>query len=197
MRPMDLDRRRDVWVYELAEHKNAWRGHRRLIPVGPKAQEILQPFLDGRPGTQYLFSPQEAEEHRRAVQRCLRQTKVTPSQAKRKPKRFPKNAKRERYDVDSYRRAIRYGIRKANRMRLAEGEPEIPHWHPLQLRHSRATELNETFGIEAAAVTLGHAHAKRQRGDTPLSYCGEMWQSSRETQSRVRCRRHVNVCFCC
>ena len=163
MRPADLDRRGDVWVYELAEHKNAWRGHRRLVPLGPRAQEVLEPFLCDRPDTQYLFSPKEAEEHRRAVQRCLRRTKVTPSQAKRKPKRYPKHAKRERYDVDSYRRAIHYGIRKANRLLLAEGKPEIPRWFPLQLRHSRATELNENFGIEAAAVTLGHAHAETTR----------------------------------
>ncbi|MEZ5952366.1 MAG: hypothetical protein R3C12_24890 [Planctomycetaceae bacterium] len=70
--------------------------------------------------------------------------------------------------MDSYRRAIHYGIRKANRLLLAEGKPEIPRWFPLQLRHSRATELNENFGIEAAAVTLGR---RVRRNDSGV--CGE------------------------
>ena len=66
---------------------------------------------------------------------------------------------RDHYDVDSYRRAIKYGIKKANKIRTANGQPPISNWFPLQLRHSRATELNELYGIEAAAVSLGHAHA--------------------------------------
>ena len=38
-------------------------------------------------------------------------------------------------------------------------ESEIPHWHPNQLRHSRATELRNKYGLEAAQVVLGHARA--------------------------------------
>src|SRR5690606_27806685 len=45
MRPVDIDRESDVWVYEPMDHKNRWRGHRRLIPLGPKAQAVLKPFL--------------------------------------------------------------------------------------------------------------------------------------------------------
>ena len=58
---------------------------------------------------------------------------------------------------DSYRRAIDYAITKANRGR--EPDDQIPHWFPLQLRHSRATEVRKQFGLEAAQVSLGHAHA--------------------------------------
>jgi site-specific recombinase XerC len=32
----------------------------------------------------------------------------------------------------------------------------IPHWHPHQLRHTAATELRKTHGLEAAQVILGH-----------------------------------------
>ena len=84
---------------------------------------------------------------------------MTPSQRRRTPKAKPKRAKRDRYDVSSYRRAITYAIEKANRERTLNEQSLIPKWFPLQLRHSRATELNELFGIEAAAVSLGHAHA--------------------------------------
>lgn len=33
-------------------------------------------------------------------------------------------------------------------------------WSPNQLRHTRATELREQFGIEAAQVVLGHSDPK-------------------------------------
>ncbi len=32
-------------------------------------------------------------------------------------------------------------------------------WHPHQLRHTAATEIRRTFGLEAAQVALGHAAA--------------------------------------
>ena len=88
---------------------------------------------------------------------------MTPSNRRRKPKKKPKRAKRKQYDtarqLPSSNQVRKYGITKLNRRREAVGEPLIPKWCPLQLRHSRATELNEMFGIEAAAVSLGHAHA--------------------------------------
>ena len=37
---------------------------------------------------------------------------------------------------------------------------KVPHWHPHQLRHTRATEVRKTYGLEAAQVSLGHAQAK-------------------------------------
>ena len=39
------------------------------------------------------------------------------------------------------------------------------HWHPNQLRHSKATEIRRQFGLEAAQVVLGHAKA-----DVPQIY---------------------------
>ena len=32
-------------------------------------------------------------------------------------------------------------------------------WHPNQLRHLRATEVQRDFGLEAAQVALGHSRA--------------------------------------
>ena len=158
IRTGDIDRSKEVWIYTPSSHKNSWRGNDRKIPLGPKAQELIKPFVKVDLEA-HLFSPQEAEAHRNLVRRSLRQTPLTPSQRGRTPKARPKRAKRDRYDVGSYRRAIKYAIQRANRERVRGGLEPIPHWFPLQLRHSRATELNELFGIEAAAVSLGHAHA--------------------------------------
>ena len=154
----DLNQQNDVWVYMPSDHKNAWRGHDRVIPIGPRAQEVLRPFLKENPD-EFLFSPREAEEERNENRKKARVTPMTPSQSLRCRKSEPKRPKRDRYNVDSYRRAIKYGIMKLNRLRAEKGLEPIPNWFPLQLRHSRATELNQQFGIEAAAVSLGHAHA--------------------------------------
>lgn len=153
MRACDIDMSGPIWIYEPHDHKNRWRGHQRLIPLGPKAQAIVKPFFKLDTAT-YLFSPADAELWRNEKRRQERQTKMTPSQAKRKPKANQKHPKRERYDTDSYRRAIEYGIKKAGK-----AGHSIPHWFPLQLRHSRATEVRKQFGLEGAQVALGHAHA--------------------------------------
>jgi integrase len=75
------------------------------------------------------------------------------------PRGITRPCKRDRYDVDSYRRAISYAIRRANKRREEAQQDPIPHWYPLQLRHPRATEIRKAYGIEAAQVSLGHAHA--------------------------------------
>jgi integrase len=164
MRPCDIDRTGELWIYEPAEHKTRWRGHHKLVPLGPKAQKVIEPFLT-RPDDAYLFSPVDAEawrrEHRPVHVKEQRKTPVYPcelrrlereKQARRRRKR--KRPLRERYDPGSYGRAIVYSLKKAKKAGV-----EIAHWHPNQLRHSRGTEVRREHGIEAAQVLLGHARA--------------------------------------
>ncbi len=164
MRGCDIDMSGAVWLYRPHGHKSEWLERDRVIPLGPKAQQVIKPFLK-LSTTAYLFSPKDAEAERNEARRRERKTPMTPSQTKRKSKKQPKRAKRDRYDRDSYRRAITYAIKKANRYRqdvaARDGTSlvEIPHWCPLQLRHSRATEIRRDFGIEAAQVVLGHVRA--------------------------------------
>jgi integrase len=157
MRPADIERSGEVWLYEPLTHKNRWRGHRRLIPLGPKAQAILTPFLN-RPVEAFIFSPAESEAQRNAERRKNRKTPMTPSQAKRKRKAKPKKTACDRYDTASYRRAIDYGVKMANKERK-ENEPKIPAWFPLQLRHTRATEVRRRYGLDGAQSALGHKNA--------------------------------------
>ena len=164
MRGRDIDRSSDVWIYRPERHKGSHLGSKKEICLGPQAQAIVQPFLD-RPSDNYLFSPKEAEEwrneQRSASRNPDRKTKIYPSElrarARRKVQaksRIAKRPKRERFDTDSYRRAIVYAIAKAGKMGV-----EIVQWHPHQLRHLRATEVRKEFGLEAAQVTLGHTRA--------------------------------------
>ena len=52
----------------------------------------------------------------------------------------------DRYDTNSYRRAIARACRKA----------DVPPWSPNRLRHSRATELRP-YGLDLTKTILGHA----------------------------------------
>jgi len=164
MRPCDIETDGDVWIYEPAGHKNRWRGHQRIIMLGPAAQAILEPFLHRDPQS-FLFSPRESEQWRLTHQPPYhgreRKTPTYDSELRRRGRirtarrrHQRKRPLREAYDTNSYRRAIEYGLQKARK----HGFP-IPHWHPHQLRHTRATEVRRQFGVEGAQVTLGHARA--------------------------------------
>ena len=74
--------------YRAKEHKTAYRGHTRLIAIGPKGQTILRPFLK-RKLDDYCFKPAEEYGGQRRYNDC--------------------------YDRNSYRRMIQYGIKAANK----------------------------------------------------------------------------------
>jgi integrase len=186
MRGVDLEMTGAVWAYRPGSdagphgrHKTAHRGQARVVLLGPRAQEVLRPWL--RQNLQeYLFQPREAMEQYRAELRRKRQTPLTPGQAHRGPRSNPKRAAGDRYRVSSYDHAVmaacdaafpapaplgrRQGeTKKAWLARLVgDGLAELKawrrehRWHPNQLRHARATELRREFGIDAARVVLGH-----------------------------------------
>lgn len=146
-----------VWLYVPPKHKTTHKGKPLVKVLGPPAQEALRPFLDRGPD-EYLFSPREAEAERDAAMRAARKSKVQPSQKCRK-KRRPLRVPGECYDTASYRRAISYAVRRANRARR-KADPnaeQIEDWAPNQLRHAAATEATEAFDQSHAAALLGHA----------------------------------------
>jgi integrase len=184
LRPCDIDRSEAVWKYRPSEHKTEHHGNDRVIFIGPKAQDILQPFLL-RPQEEYCFSPREAEEERRHILHLKRKTPCTygntrGTNRKTKPKRQPGL----RYTTDTYRVAIARGCKKAfplpeplakrndetdvtwkERLTTEKLDAQIKdwqlkhHWHPHQLRHNYATNIRKQFGLEAAQILLGHSKA--------------------------------------
>jgi len=69
LRPCDIDMTGKIWLYRPAEHKTAIHGHQRVVPIGPRGQEVLRPFL-GRSLDAYCFAPDEAQRQRFAVKRA-------------------------------------------------------------------------------------------------------------------------------
>ena len=149
LRPCDLDRSSDVWLYSPCEHKTEHHEKGRIIVIGPKAQAVLMPYLL-RPSDAFCFSPADSERKRRAKAAEARKTPLScgnrsGSNRVSAPKRKPK----DRYVTDSYRRAIHRVCKKQ----------EIEKWAPNRLRHTSATEVRRRFGIEAAQVVCGHETA--------------------------------------
>ena len=148
MRPCDIDETGEkceietggIWVYAPQSHKTQWRGIDRLIPLGPRAQAILRPWLD-RPNESLLFSPREVVNAKLGRQSGSGGGNGIANWKSRKP--------RERYDDETYCQAVQ---RICDRIR-------IPRWTPNQLRHTAATRLRAKYGIEAARVILGHSSA--------------------------------------
>jgi integrase len=145
MRTIDLDTSGRVWVYTPESHKTEHHGKERRIFIGPRAQEVLRPWLR-TDLTAYLFSPAEAEAERLAEMRRNRKTPVQPSQRDRSKPGRARNLG-DHYDVKAYLHAIHRGCLKAG----------VPRWGPNRLRHNAATEIRKEFGLDVARAVLGHS----------------------------------------
>jgi len=152
MRACDIDMSGPVWLYRPPSHKTAHHGHERIVPIGPKGQEVVTRYLTVNTQA-FLFSPRQNMEERRIALRLHRKTPVQPSQHDRRKKR-PKKRPGDSYTVDTYRRGITETIERHNTEK-PESE-QIPHWFPHQLRHLRALELKREAGLDAARAVLGH-----------------------------------------
>ena len=133
MRPGDIDRREEVWLYVPRAHKLEHLEIDRVVPLGPRSQDVLQSWLD-RPDDSFLFSPKEVV------------TETRLKRGQKPPRNYRSRAPREHYDDESYCQAVTRACRKAG----------VPKWTPGQLRHNAATEIRHTYGIEAARLILGH-----------------------------------------
>ena len=152
LRPAGLDRGGPVWTFRPRRHKTEHLGRERVISLGPKAQEVLRPFLFRVPPPapeQPLFSPRDALAERHARDRAQRRTPLwryhVRAQARKRSHR-PKNPAGEEYSVASYGKAIRRGCQAAG----------VPAWTPNQLRHAAATRIRKECGLDAARAVLGH-----------------------------------------
>lgn len=185
MRACDIDIGGPIWLYRPARHKTEHHGRQRLIYLGPKAQDVLRPFLS-LDRTGWTFSPREAMAHIHRERRAARQTPMTPSQAARKRKRSPKWEPGECYDRRSYGWAIRracdaaFPVPKHLKERDHAAWRREHRWSPNQLRHNAATQLRTQFGIEAARVVLGHSSA-----DVTEIYAELDFAKAAEIMSRV------------
>jgi integrase len=179
LRPCDVDLSGDVWLYRPSTHKTEHHERDRIIPIGPKGQEILRPYLL-REEKSYCFRPVDSEKNRRAERHAKRRTPLAYGNRPGKNlKRNPKRTAGEKYTTKSYRKAIHRACDlafpapdplcrrddksiRAWQARLTENQKaelktwQSDHrWSPNRLRHSAGTEIRKRYGLEAAQVVLG------------------------------------------
>lgn len=149
LRPRDLDQADPrCWVFRPGHHKNQHHGHERPVLVGPRAQAVLSPFLDGCDPDEFVFSPKREEQRRNVERRAKRKSKPTPwavARAELSLRGPRRRGPKERYTTASLRRAIKRACKAAG----------IPTFGPNRLRHTRATELRP-HGLDVVATILGH-----------------------------------------
>lgn len=166
MTPGQIDRRKDVWLYRPAQHKNLHHGHARVIALGPKAQDILRKYLL-RAADAPCFSPREAfaqhldEKHDRRATPAHQGNRPVAAKRKRRIAELG-----DHYTVASYRRAIE---RACDRAFPAPKETvgdaltkwkQSHRWTPHRLRHTAGTVVREQYGLDGAQAVLGHRNAR-------------------------------------
>jgi integrase len=159
MRPCEIDRSGETWVYRPTHHKTANRGKSKEVPLIDDARDAVTDYLMRDPKS-YCFSPREAIAWRRAIDTANRSTPL--SQGNRvgtNRKNEPSNQPGDHYDHRGYRQAICRAAQKAG----------VPHWNPYQLRHLAATVIRNALGPEAAQAALGHSHANMTEHYAKLS----------------------------
>lgn len=159
LRPCDIDRNWrmidgvGIWLYRLDRHKTDWRGHRRWVPIGPRAQVILGPYLDRDPAA-YCFSPREVRDWWRAARAAHyaalrggkpRSCDTSPTVPAGAGKRQP----RAGYDTQTYGRCIRRACELHG----------VEFWAPNQLRHAVLTDVETEYSREDARCVGGHRNA--------------------------------------
>ena len=134
MRPVDIDRtgggHDGVWLYWPESHKMEHKDRHRVIVIGPKAQLVLAKYL--------LKDEQEL---------CFTRSRNLPYQRWHYAQHINTACDRAFSAPQDLDEAGKKAWRKKHR------------WAPNRLRHSMATEVRKTFGLEAAQVVAGHANA--------------------------------------
>lgn len=117
-----------AWEYRPTRHKNTWRGHDRVVPLGPRVRAILAPYLEGKGAEEWVFPASRS--NRRNARRVVR--------------RGPKC-----YSAEGHAQAF---------ARACEAAGLLPDdWCPYSLRHGRKQAVEREHGLDAARTVLGQS----------------------------------------
>ncbi len=132
----------EPWLYAPESHKTAHHDQELVLPIGPKAQAILEKYWPAKP-KDVFFSPKATVQMRNDARRGKGKHAVLVA---KRPRKKPTRPPSDRYSSITYRRAVNRACELAG----------IPIWSPNRLRHSRLTEVRAKHGAEAARTLVGH-----------------------------------------
>lgn len=122
-----------MWLYACDEHKTDWRGIPRWIPVGPRGQALLLPYLDRDPDA-YCF--------------CPRETYLAWCAANGRRPNLARKGRNpgDRYATETYDDVVRRACLRAG----------VEPWSPGQLRHDVLTQVEADYSREDSRCVAGH-----------------------------------------
>ncbi len=85
IRPCDIDRTGEVWVYVPSSHKTEHHQKGRVVMIGPRGQCLLKPYLL-RSSSEYCFTPRDSEKKRFAKLAAERKTPLRSRDRNKTPK---------------------------------------------------------------------------------------------------------------
>ncbi|HEY2158050.1 MAG TPA: hypothetical protein VGH33_20645 [Isosphaeraceae bacterium] len=144
MRGIDLTTDGEVWEYRPRKHKSMHRGHDWVVLIGPRGQAVLRPLLKDDPAAPVF----QGVRHDGSTGQYARGSYCQAvSRACDRAFPHPTLADVRRSDLTPAQKAELSAWQKAHR------------WSPLRLRHSTATRVRSSHGLEASQVILGHSRA--------------------------------------
>jgi integrase len=151
-----IDRTKDVWEFKPPKHKGEWRGHARVVLIGPKAQAAIRPFLREEPDRLW-FRPCDVVD---AMHAESRKRHALARRAKGQPL-WPKHMARVRSKRKGAAAQVVPGMEYTpnaigHAIRRACDAAGIPRFGPHALRHAAASKIYAELGEEAAVATIGH-----------------------------------------
>lgn len=135
MRVSHIDQSQQPWRYIPPHHKTEHKSKQRVIMIGPKAQEILKPWIE-RANNMEVFEKGKAKA-------TAKDCPIFPtSPASNKLIGKPRCNTSQNY-----------------RDRIASlcDRAKVPRWSPNQLRHNAATLIRAAAGLDSARSVLGHS----------------------------------------
>jgi integrase len=156
LRPCDVDRTGPIWLYIPPAHKGTTREKLLVVPLGPRCQAALRPYLH-RQAEAFCFSPREVVgravgrrapgtryttgSYRRAVERACELAFGMPAELRLVPRKLPPEERRRLLD-------------------LAAQWRQKYCWNPHQLRHSAVQRAKQARGLDGARAYVGHSAVK-------------------------------------
>jgi len=128
MRPMEIDRSKEVWHYRPESHKMEHKSRSRVVLIGPQAQAIL---------AKYLLKPENEHCFLRRCHKPFERMHYYQHISRACDKAFPADEEIQGEALILWKKEHR--------------------WAPNRLRHSAGTDIRSKFGLEATKVVLGHS----------------------------------------
>jgi integrase len=166
VRLSDIDRTHEIWEHRPGRFKTQHHeDSQRIIYLGPHAQRLVLEWERANPA-EWLWQPRDARREWLVAHGSKRAGRGTHQAG-------------EQYTANSYGRAVEHGCERAFGMpgefkrgaavrskddpagiKASAAEWRRRHcWSPNQLRHTAATRIRATYGLEVARIILGHTSA--------------------------------------